>query len=290
MKVAPVRVVLAGFGAVGLQLAERLLRGDLPGAVLTGISARDLDKARRTLQTLASDDVRTSDAASAAVSAAVSEVVVVPLDALMEHADVVIECATAEAFPEIARIAMRAGKILIAVSVAGLPGCPEVSDLAVQYGGRIRVASGGLPGLDAIRAVCEGEITRIKLTTTFRPESLAHEPFVIDRGFDFSVAPAAPVKVFEGTARDAAAAFPRHFNVAITLSLGGIGFDRTEIEVWVDGAVRGAVQHIEVEADDADLTLISRNRPSSNPRTSRIVAPSIMAALRSYIEPIHVGT
>lgn len=269
----PLQIGLAGLGGVGTQIAERLLRGDLPGAVLAAVASRDHAKARHKLEGLG-----------------VAHIPVVSLDELAAGADIIVECATAESFPVIAQKVLAAGKVLVAVSVAELPSNPELIDLAQMHGGRIRVASGGLPGLDAVRAVKEGAIEYIRLSTTFRPESLAHEPFVLAQGFDFSVAPTSKVKVFAGTARAAAAAFPRHFNVGIALSLAGIGFDRTEIEVWVDPHVEGAVQHIEVKADIADLTLISRNRPSANPRTSRIVAPSIMATLRSYIEPLQVGT
>jgi aspartate dehydrogenase len=267
------KIGLAGLGGVGSQIAERLLRGELPGAILSAVSTRDLAKASHKLKGMG-----------------FGHVPVVSLDDLVFGADIIVECATAQSFPLIAHKVLGSGKILVAVSVAELPSYPELIDLAQLHGGRIRVASGGLPGLDAVRAVKEGHIEHIKLSTTFRPESLAHEPFVLEQGFDFSVAPATKVKVFEGTAREAAAAFPRHFNVGIALSLAGIGFDRTAIEVWVDPHVEGAVQHIEVKADIADLTLISRNRPSANPRTSRIVAPSIMAALRSYIDPLQVGT
>jgi aspartate dehydrogenase len=277
----PLRVGLAGFGAVGQDLARRLLRGDLPGAHLTAVCANRLDAARERLDAL--DEV---DGAGAGVP-------VMSLDALLHEVDIVCECATAESFPDIARAVMRAGKTMITVSVAGLPNTPDLLELATQHGGRIRVASGGLPGLDAVRAVKEDGIERIRLKTTFRPESLAHEPFVLGLGFDFNSVPAASIpttKVFAGTAREAAAAFPRHFNVAIALSLCGVGFDKTDIEVWVDGAVEGAVQEIEVKAYAADLTLISRNRPSRNPRTSRIVAPSMMAALRNFVDVLQVGS
>jgi predicted dinucleotide-utilizing enzyme len=36
--------------------------------------------------------------------------------------------------------------------------------------------------------------------------------------------------------------------------------------------------------------MTSRNRPSENPRTSRIVALSIIAALRSWNAPLTVGS
>lgn len=267
------RVGLAGFGNVGQDLARRLTAGAIPELTLTAVSARDLGRAA---------------ANAAAISPAIA---VVPLADLPAHADVVVECATADSFPEIARAVVGAGRLLVAVSVGGLPNCPELVELARAHGGRVKVASGALPGLDIIRSVKEGTIRSVRLTTRLRPNSLAHEPYIIERGFDFTSPPAAAVQVFDGSAGEAAASFPRHFNVAITLSLGGIGFDRTRITVFCDPDIAGTVHQVDVEADDADLTLVSRNRPSpTNPRTSRIVAPSILAALRSLVDPITVGS
>ena len=267
------RIGLAGFGSVGQEVARRLLKGDIAGVSLTAVSAADLEKARSNIARLGGN------------------MIAVPLERLTDHADIVCECATAAAFPEIARRVLLAGKTLMTVSAAGIPNFPEMVELAEMHGGKVRVVSGGLPGLDSVRAVSEGEIRRIKLTSFQRPDSLAQEPYILRAGFDFSRPPRERVRVFEGTAREAALAFPRHFNVAITLSLAGAGYDKTLVEVWCDPAIPGAVLHVDVEADSADLTLESRNRPSeSNPRTSRLVVPSIMAALRSIVEPIHVGT
>lgn len=266
------RIGLAGFGSVGQEIARRITTKPLCNVLLVGVTARDLEKARQ------------------AASAYRPAPLVMPLDDMVEKTDIIIECATAEAFPEIARKVVARGKTLITVSVGGLPNCPELIDLAEKHGGRIHVASGALPGLDIIRGVKEGEIRKVKLRSSIRPDSLVKEAYVRDRGFDFSKPLEKPVKVFEGTARQAAAAFPRHFNVAITLSLGGVGFDRTEVEVWADGDIPGPVHHVEVESEDASLTLISRNRASKNPRTARLVAPSIIAALRTYVEPLRVGT
>jgi aspartate dehydrogenase len=269
----PIRVGIAGFGNVGREIARRLDAGVIADMAIGGITSGDLDKARR-------------NAAQLTRGAAV-----VTLDELARSCEVIVECATAHAFPAIARAALGAGRVLIAVSAAGVPNCPELVDLARKHGGRAIMASGALPGLDAIRAAAEGNISAVGLRTQLRPESLAHEEAVLSRGFDFTKPPPAPVKVFEGTARDAAAAFPRHFNVAITLSLAGIGFERTRIEVWADPSVPGTVHTVSVESEDVGLTLISRNRPSpTNPRTSRMVAHSIMAALRTIASPLQVGS
>jgi aspartate dehydrogenase len=268
----PMRVALAGFGTVGQELARRLAASAVPEARLAAISARDLEKARRN-------------------AAGLEQPLVLPVAALPAHADVIVECATVEALPEIARVALVAGKILVPVSVGGLATHPEILDWARANGGRIKVATGALPGLDAIRAAAEGGIKSLKLTSRIRPDSLVREAYVRARGFDFTRPISEPVQVFAGTAREAALAFPKHFNVAVTLSLAGIGLDRTEVVVFADPGVPGAVHQVEVDAADIQLSLVSRNRPSAtNPRTSRAVAPSIIAALRALIAPVQVGS
>jgi aspartate dehydrogenase len=270
------RVALAGFGNAGQEVARRLVNGDLPGVELTAVTARDLDKARANAALLAPSPT------------------VVPLAELPAHADVIVECATADALPEILRVGLGAGKTVIVVSAAGLLQMPDVELLAQRSGGRLRIANGALPGLDSLRAAREGTIRSVKLTSRIRPDSLAHETYILERGFDFAAkppSPGEPVCVFGGVARAAAAAFPRHFNVAVGLSLAGIGLDRTEIEIWADSDIPGAIHRVDVQADEVNLTMTSYNVPSvANRRTSRIVAPSILAALRAMVAPVVAGS
>ena len=47
----PLRVGLAGLGAVGLEVARRLIAG-VPGLTLAAVAVRDADKARRALPQL----------------------------------------------------------------------------------------------------------------------------------------------------------------------------------------------------------------------------------------------
>lgn len=267
------RVALAGFGTVGRILARALADGAIPEIALTAISARDLEKAGRNAA-----DLQPRPA-------------ICPVAELPAHADIIVECATGDALPEIATAVLEAGRTLVPVSVAAFARHPELVELARRHGGRIRIPSGTLVGIDALRAAAEGAIESVMLTSRVRPDSLAHEDYVIGKGFDFSTPPAGPVLVFEGTAREAAMAFPRHFNVAVTLSLAGIGMDRTRVEIWCDPAIPGAVHHMSVVSDNVTFETDSRNRPSlTNPRTSRIVAPSILATLRALVSPLQVGS
>jgi aspartate dehydrogenase len=268
-----IKVGLAGFGNVGQDLARRLNDGVIPEATLVAVSARNLPRAEVNAASL------------------VPRPRVVPLAQLPALVDVVVECATADSFAEIARVTLGAGKLMIAVSAGGVPNCPEMVELARAHGGRVKIASGAMPGLDILRCAKEGAIRSVHLKSRIKPSSMAHEPYVLNQGHDFAkTTPSAPIKIFAGTAGEAAAAFPRHFNVAVSLSLGGIGFERTSVEIWIDPDIPGAIHKVEVDAEDIGLTMESRNRPSANPRTSRIVSPSILAAIRSIVDPVQVGS
>lgn len=266
-------VALAGFGSVGRYLAEKIDAGAVPGVRLTAVTARDLEQAARNAAALARPPA------------------VVPLARLAATAEVVVECATADAFPEVARAVLSEGRYLIVLSAGGVPAFPDLLDFAERHAGRIRVASGALPGLDSVRAAAEGTIRSVRLTSRIKPASFVGEEYLESRGYDFTRPLAEPVRVFTGTAREAAAAFPRHFNVAISLSLAGIGFDRTQVDITADPTIPGAIHTVDVEADEVVLSMTSRNRPSeANPKTSRIIAPSVLAALRSLVATLHVGS
>jgi aspartate dehydrogenase len=99
-----------------------------------------------------------------------------------------------------------------------------------------------------------------------------------------------PTKVFEGTAREAAKGFPANLNVAVALSLAGIGPDHTVLEIWADPKLDRNTHQIFVEADSADLEMTIRNVPSDNPKTGRITPLSALAALRKIAAPLRVGT
>jgi aspartate dehydrogenase len=267
------RVGIAGFGNVGRKVAAALTAGKVLGAQLVAAAARDLDKAK---------------AAAATLSPAP---LIVPLHELAQHCDVVCECATSASFPEIARATLAAGKDLICVSAGGFIDIPDIEELARQSGAVVQIASGAMPGLDIVRSAAQGNLRSVHLKARIKPASLANEPYVLGLGHRFAeTPPAEPIRVFDGTAREAARHFPRHLNVAVSLSLAGLGFERTRIELWVDPSIPGAIHQLEIEADEINLTMISRNFPSENPKTSRIVAPSVLAALKERVAPIRVGS
>ena len=268
---AELKVGLGGFGAIGGALARRLDRG-MPRLSLAAVSARDAARAERRIAGLD------------------TPVPVGPLAELAGLADVVVECAPAAVFREVAEPALRAGRIFMPVSVGQLLEHPDLIELAECTGARIVVPTGALLGLDAVRAAAEGAIRSVVMVTRKPPKGLAGAPYLARHGIGLEGL-SQPLKVFEGSARDGARGFPANVNVAAALSLAGIGPDRTRLEIWADPHVSRNIHRIVVEADSARFEMQIENAPTEeNPRTGKITALSVIAALRRLTATLSVGS
>jgi aspartate dehydrogenase len=265
-----IRVAVAGLGAIGRMLARKLNAG-LPGLTLACAAAGDRAKAQAFL-----------DAESIACP-------IVPLSEFPAHADIAVECAPAAIIEDICRPMLEAGKSVVVLSCGALLPRPHLLDLAKANGGRIIVPTGALLGLDAVVAAAEGDITSVRMTTRKPPAGLKGAPYLEKNGISVDGLTEAK-RVFSGSAREAAAGFPANVNVAAALSLAGIGPDRTQIDIWADPGVTRNCHDIEVEADSARFRMSIENIPSENPKTGRIVALSVLAALRKLGAPLSVGT
>lgn len=102
----PLRVAVAGLGAIGLPVVTRIAGPGhgIPGISLASVSARDLVSARARLDALGIPP----------------NVACLPLEQLAEDADVVIECVPAAHFTQVARPCLERGKVLVPLSVGKL--------------------------------------------------------------------------------------------------------------------------------------------------------------------------
>jgi aspartate dehydrogenase len=264
------RVAVGGLGAIGRVLARKLADG-IPGLTLACAAARDHAKAQAWLA---------------------AERITCPLvepEAFPAHADLAIECAPASALERICTPMLEAGKQVMVLSAGALIPRPQLVDLAKARGGQIIVPTGALLGLDAVTAAAEGRIHSVRMITRKPPRGLAGAPYLEANGISIEGLNG-PKRVFVGTARDGAAGFPANVNVAAALSLAGIGPDRTMMEIWADPSIDRNCHSIEVDSDSARFTLSIENIPSENPKTGRITALSVVAALRKLGAPLRVGT
>ena len=268
----PLAVGVGGFGAVGRTVAGRLDGAGIPGLRLAAVSARDVARAE------------------AAVARFHRPVPVLALADLAGVADVVVECAPAALLREVAEPALRAGRKLVVISVGALLGAPDLVELARAHGGQIIVPSGAILGLDAVTAAAEGEIRSVRMVTRKPVRGLEGAPYLRERGISLEGL-CEPLRVFEGSAKDGAAGFPANVNVAAALGLAGIGPEQTRLEIWADPTLTRNTHRIEVVADSASFSMTIENVPSEeNPRTGRITALSVLAALRKLTSPLRIGT
>jgi aspartate dehydrogenase len=264
------RVAIVGLGAIGRKVAAALDQG-VAGLALVAVSAQNPEKHQAWLAGLTKPPA------------------VLPIEALVDAADIVIECAPGKLVRSIVAPFVTNGKIAVVVSVGALLDNEDLIELAKQNGGQIVVPTGALIGLDAMTAAAVGTVHSVRMVTRKPPLGLAGAPYIVEHNIRIEGL-TEPLRVFEGTARDAAKGFPANLNVAVALSLAGIGPDRTTLEIWADPTVTRNMHRIEVEADSARFSMSIENIPSENPKTGLITALSVIACLRKLRSPLRVGT
>ena len=264
------RVAIVGLGAIGRKVAQALDQG-IAGLALVAVSAQNPEKHRGWLAGLTKPPA------------------VLPIEALVDVADIVVECAPGKLVRSIVAPFVTSGKIAVVVSVGALLDNEDLIELARRNGGQIVVPTGALIGLDAVTAAAVGTIHSVRMVTRKPPLGLAGAPYIVEHNIDIEGI-TEPLWVFEGTARDAAKGFPANLNVAVALSLAGIGPDRTTLEIWADPTVTRNTHRVEVESDSARFSMSIENIPSENPKTGMITALSVIACLRKLRAPLRVGT
>lgn len=266
----PTRVAIAGLGAIGRRIALALDQG-IPGMSLEAVAVGSPERAGKFL-----DHLRQAPR-------------VLPLSDLVQHADIVIECAPASLMRELAEPVLKAGKTLVVLSVGALLLNEDLIALAKAHAGKILVPTGALIGIDALIAAAEGEIHSVTMKSSKPPAGFHGAPYLVQRGIEV-LGIKAPLQLYVGSAREAASGFPANLNVAIAASLAGIGVDRTQLEIWADPNISRNTHELIVESDAARLTMKIENIPSENPKTGRITAQSVIALLRKMGGHLALGT
>jgi aspartate dehydrogenase len=264
------RVAIVGLGAIGRKVAHALDQG-IDGLALAAVSAKNPEKHQAWLAGLTKAPA------------------VLPVEALVDVADIVIECAPGKLVRSIVAPFVANGKTAVVVSVGALLDNEDLIELARQNGGQIVVPTGALIGLDAMTAAAVGTIHSVRMVTRKPPLGLAGAPYIVEHNIDIEGL-TEPLRIFEGSAREAAKGFPANLNVAVALSLAGLGPDRTTLEIWADPTVTRNTHRVEVEADSARFSMSIENIPSENPKTGLITALSVIACLRKLRAPLRVGT
>jgi aspartate dehydrogenase len=256
---ANVRVGIIGCGAIGSEVARAASAMD----EVTELWLHDVDPD-----------------ATAALEAVPKAQVATDGDALVAAVDLVIEAANKGVVQKEARAALAAGKKVLLLTIGALAEDALREDLvglARAHGGKIYLPSGAVMGVDGVKAAAEGNLKSVTLVTTKPPAGLDSD---LDKW----------TLLFSGSAREAIQGFPKNVNVAAALSLAGLGFDDTYVQVAVDPLATRNSHKVIVEGDFGRARIEVENLPSpANPRTSHLAALSTIALLRRIVSPIEVG-
>ena len=269
----PRRFGILGFGAIGRSLVAALARAPVPGHQLTALLVRPHQVAD----------------AQAAVPPGVA--VVTDLPALLALApDVLVEAAGQGAVAAHGVQVLAGGTPLLALSVGALADAAlhTALDQAARQGGtQLVLPVGAIAGLDGLMALRQAGLQRVRYTSTKPPAAWLGTPAA--QQFDLLALRARTV-VFEGTARQAALGFPKNANLAAAVALAGLGLDATTVQLVADPAATGNTGQIDAEGDASRLQVtVSGASTAANPKTSGIVAHSVLACLANRAAAITFG-
>lgn len=207
--------------------------------------------------------------------------------------DLVIEAADQETVQAVAEKVLRAGKGLLIMSVGALRDeelTRRLERLAREKNVKVYLPSGAICGLDGVKAASVEEITCAEITTTKHPRGLEGAPYLVENKINLRDL-TEPKIVYRGSARNAAEGFPKNVNVAVALSLAGIGVNRTMVTLIADPNAIRTQHEVKVVGVFGELhTIIKNFVHPSNPKTSYLAALAAIRTLRKINEPIQIGT
>jgi len=251
------RVAIIGGGTIGRLFLEHIRRGDLGRARVVAIAGRSEQSKGRQL------------AKSHRVP------FVVGLKALLaKKPDVVVEAASHDAVREYGEGILRKKIALIVLSGGALSDDAlraRLERAAGKSGALLYVPSGGIGGLDALKAACAAGVEEVTIAVTKPPPAWKGIPYVEQLGIDLD-ALREPRTLFDGPAREGVPLFPANVNIAAVLSMAGIGFDRTRLKVVAVPGLTHNTHFIDIKGPTGNISVKLENVPApENPKT---MAPS----------------
>jgi aspartate dehydrogenase len=270
------RLALLGAGTIARLILEHLARGELPGFEVVGIAGRSAG---------------TRGAELAKANAVPYAIGAEALHALRPQ--VVVEAASHEAVRRHLVPFLEAGIGMVVLSAGALAdrALREAAERAAgRSGALLYVPSGGIGGLDALKAACAAGVDEVSIQVAKPPRAWRGIPYVERLGIDLDRLGAART-LFSGSALEGVPHFPQNVNIAAVLSLAGVGFERTRLVVVADPALTHNTHTIRVTGRSGKFTVVLENVPSpDNPKTAWLACYSALAALRAMTAPARYGT
>ena len=265
-------VGLIGLGSMGSFVAREIMRGEIPGIRL--VAAADIrPPSPDLLQELREHSVSLVQSFESLGN--------FPLR-------LVIECANQRVVTECADFFLAKGVDLLIMSVGALVQDSLFSRLtarAEEKGCRIYLPSGAIGAIDALQAAKLRGLDEVTLTTRKPPRSLGKM-----EGLNLEDLKE-PRILYEGPATEAVVMFPQNVNVAATLSLAGLGPEKTRVRVVADPGVHQNIHEIRARGAFGSFEIRLANWPNpDNPKTSLLSCLSVVSLLKRVGGTVQIGS
>lgn len=197
---------------------------------------------------------------------------------LQSDVDLVIECANVKTAQQYAPIVLR-NKNMLLISVGALVDVKlldHLDNLTKTNQTKLYLPPGAIGGLDIIQAgkMLDG-LNEVVLETRKPAHALLEEQVEYEK------------IVFSGNAKSAIEKFPKNANVAITLSLAGLGIDKTQVNIIADPQIDKNIHTIKGRGEFGEFMIRLKNNPSpTNPKTSHLTSLSILSTIHSLQKQI----
>jgi aspartate dehydrogenase len=210
-----------------------------------------------------------------------------------KNADIIVEAASSAAVKTFARKIVSSNKSLMIMSTGALSDVRLLEELygtVKKHKSRIYFPTGAIAGIDALCSV-RRHLNFVMLTTTKNPRSLTGAPY-----FDLTNTKPESIRkrklLYDGDALNAIKLFPTNVNVAVLLSLAGVGARKTRVRVIADPNTNRNEHKIIARGGFGEILIVARNVPSPrNPRTSYLAVLSAIECLRRMCDDkIRIGT
>jgi aspartate dehydrogenase len=270
------RLAIIGGGTIARLILEHIRRGELGSIEVVAIVGR-------------SDASRGRPLAQEYGIAFVTKL----QQALDRHPDVVIEAASHDAVAEYGEPLLKAGITFIVLSGGALADDAlrtKLEAAAAASGALLYVPSGGIGGLDALKAACLAGVDEVEIAVTKPPAAWKNIAYVESLNIDLAGLREA-YTLYDGPARAGVKHFPQNVNIAAVLSMAGIGFDRTRLKAVADPALKFNTHYINIRGKTGNISIKFESVPApENPKTAWLACYSALAALTQVKPAARYGT